>query len=928
MNIQNDGRWYAKSVEECAEILESNIESGLSVKEAEKRLSQFGENNVFKEQRASFKEHLKDLFFDPLWVLLLFVSALMATQGHFSVLVCLAVYLCLMLAFSAVIYVRSNRVFEMMERTALPRVEVVRDNSRMLIDISKIVPGDIIKIKAGQVVPCDSRLISEDYILVSEFGVIESSEFAEKRPSFDARVRNVNERYNMLFAGTVVEKGSGRAIVTETGENTYVSKLKKNKTKVNYKNLKLFKSLERVTRYSFLVSTALTAVLTFLCLALPVKQSALDFFALILAVASVTLGAFCKIPIRLAVAMGLYGTLDSANRLNSGILVRNVSALGSLSNITTLAIPTESINSKKHMKLDKVCIFDRGYDISEGDILPEEGLSLLVKAVISTGRYTKTRLVNQRSSSSNEYTDEVSAIIECAEDQGVYNVELDRKYPIMGHTPARRDVPFEMTTVNWYGEERMILRGDVSLVLARCTYYKAPGTNKLLSMTVHARKALETYASQMMRDSHRVVAIASGIRKRADGSLSESVAELTYEGMIAFCEPLLPGAAHTVMRCRDAGVKIILFTKTVSEKNIQLARSLGILKEGDMHTDALFCPDVKSEEFCLDLTRYTLLQGYDSKKKKAILEMLEERGERVAYYGKHSDEQRVFASAKVRVTDAITLSPRQPKKEDLNEDFARQDESLLETTDDVMRFNADVIVSPVRADGKGGFNALVRSLSLAGGIYYKSRIILSYLLSVNTARLILLCISLFVPGLQLLSAVGVLHWGLLFDLPLLYSVAFSPLPADMLKIRERAKNQLLSLRELMYALAMGILQATFVTLSSLALNALALTNGQNVMTFALISCLVSCFALWFEMRFKQSSFGRSLRLGNMLLLTVIVSVTFIVLCLVFPALSAFFGIFKTAPQAYIASVLPALLCVGGSELIKIFLFPKKKKYKK
>lgn len=917
-------RWYAMPVQEVAQHFSTNLETGLDEKEARARLKALGENEIFRIPHRSFGEHLLHLSVNPLAIILILSAAVMAFMGNIAPFaVCLATLVFYYIT-GAAVYVRSHRVLEIMGKSSLPLATVIRGGKAVTLPQQAVVPGDVIMIRSGQIVPADARLIKDERLVVIETGITDGvGNITKNAERWDARMKEPHECANMVWASTVVLGGRGLAIVTETGRNTHVSRTKKNVSAITYEKLGMFRELSRIAYFVSLGSIALTFVLTLAGLALPTAYTALEILTLVLAVMCALMSEAYTVLGHLTVALGVYGTIDIKKNVNTGTLIRNAEHIDDLADITTLAIPADSICSNKNIKLDRICLFDETVEVTDGEELPEKARQLLIKAVISTGKYTASRLVSKGSKTGEPYTVEEDAIIKCAAEQGVYNVELDSTYPIIGHA-NKSEAGFETTLIKWYGENRIILRGEVEKVLANCTYYKTGESNNLSRMTPRSRSSIMTMANQMMRQAHRVVAIASGVSKyNTLTRFSELRSGLTFEGIIAFNEPILPGAAYNIAKCREAGINVILFTPDVAEKNIHLARSLGIMK-GDRDLEVSYSPDLRlgDEIFRTNLDDCKLYQGFSVSDKRRIIRLLKEKGEKVAYYGRNTSEIILCKEADIGVTDALTISPKLNRSvaelsQESEQEINRVSSVYMAPTGDAMRFSADVIVSPITDDGKGGFNALVNAIGSAKDIYIKMKRIVTYLLSANLARLILLVPTLFVPRLTLLSVPTVMIGGIVFDLMMSIAIAFSAQNSDVLKTKDKRSAFIIDIRELIYSVILALTLAASAIIGGAILLGTCAYSGAQLTCFTFLCTLVSCSVWFIEGRYKTGIFGRPFTIGSTFAFCLLVFTALTALSMAVPFIGNALGIVPITLEGWAALLGIGILALGVCELVKM-----------
>lgn len=886
-----------------------NAETGLTEKEARARLRALGENEIFRIPHESFGRYMRRVAINPLSVLLLILTALDALLGNVASFVVTALTLVIAFIIKSFTFVKSNRILENMGQYSLPLATVLRNGKMVTLAQNAVVPGDIIVIRAGQIIPADARLIESDRLTVIETGITDAAGSVIKNAEdCDARIKQPHERTNMVYASTIVISGSGKAVVTETGADTIVGKTGKNAPLITYEKMGLFGKLRSISYFAGLILILFTAFLTVINILLPGQMSALDGLILVLAFCSGAMTESLTVFGYLTVAVGVYGTLDTKRSVNAGTLIRKIERLETLKDVTALMIPTESLCDVNSMQLDKMYVYDRLLDIDPSEPISKEAGQLLVKAVISTGKYTAARLMakNTRRDSTNTY--EEDAIINCAASHGLYNVELDEKYPIIGHTGID-EAPFETTLIRWYGENRIILRGEITQVLKCCAYCKPEGSNALAPMTPLSKRAIETTAKQMMRQSHKVVAIASGVSKyNTLRKYSQLYTDLTFEGIIGFNEPILSGAARSVSRCREAGIKVLLFTNDVSEKNEYFAATMGIADiDGDFSMSADEYASVGDDAFLEKFERARLFQGFSIFERRKIIRLLKDRGEKVAYYARSTSEIILGQEADISITDALTVSQKTPLR-DLG------DKGYFVSTGDAMRFCSDVIVSPVSSDKKGGFNALVRSLIFAKSIFITMKRILSYLTSVNIMRLLLLLATVIgqIGGLTLVSPVLTVISGLVFDLIMVFAIAFSRSERDVLKRKVSSGVFVIDKDELATACLNGAAAALFILLGCVILKIVYGFDESSLVCSAFIAALLCSIVIFFEQRYKTTFIGKPFEIGSVFAFDIALFVLLIALSMLFPGLSRVTGIVKLTSLAGWIIIIATPVCVFGA----------------
>lgn len=932
-------RWYAMSAEEVVEFLATDSDSGLTYDEAKERRRVFKDNEIFPLRRESFRSCMKKRAISPLSVLLILSCLISAFFGNIAAFLLIFAVTVLNYFVILLIYLRAYREFSKIGDYSLPVATVIRSGRVEVLPQRSLVPGDIVLLKAGQIVPADCRLIESDRLSVIETGITEGLGVLSKNAdSYDARLKKPHECADMVFAATVVLSGEARAVVTDTGANTVIGKKDRRVSGFELENQKTFRNLASLSRTCSLLLIIAVAALALTSMA--AGGGALDGLILSLALVCSLMCESYALFAYITVAVGIFGSLDTKDGINEGGLIKNVDKTDALCDITTVMIPCESVYSQRSMKLDKLYLHGKIYDVSPGGDPGQDELSLLVSAVISTGNYTASRLISKNQRRDNLYTYEEEAIIKAAADAGVYNVGLDSKYPIIGHASAG-DAPFETTLISWFGENRIFLRGDAADVLPLCTDYSTGIGNTTARLSPVVRGSIETIAVQMMRQSKRVVAVASGAsRYNSLIRTSELYRDLVFEGLLGFDEPVLEGAAYTFSRCRDSGIKTILFSDREDERSITLGETLGIISGSGGERQILIASKAREydDEYLLtNLQNYRLFCGFTCSERRKLLHALRARGEKIAYLGMGIDEIMISRDADIAVTQVLTISQKRrslihsPDSEGVSYSDAH---SSFSDGCDALRFSSDVIVSSNMEHGKGGYNALIRSIGTAKSIYRNLSAVFSYLICTSGIRIVLALCTLFgLFGGGFTSPVQLIMSGLVIDLFAVLTLAFSTPEKQSLSYRRAGKRFPIGRWRFLLSLFYSLCSSALTLMCAKRVPALLRLPqpGAASLCMCFIS-LLSCSLIYaLEGKKRSSLFAGEITIGRMEALFTAALITFIALCFAIKPLGALFGISGIGVAAFSFALLPAILLlilIEGEKLVHKRLIIKARKERK
>lgn len=733
----------------------------------------------------------------------------------------------------------------------------------------------------------------------------------------------------MVYASTIVRSGSGKAIACRMGKDTLVCKSGKNKSAVSYDKLAVFEKLRKISFIATLTAIALTFVLTIVNM-LPSfgKFDALDGLICALSYSSGAMTEFYAIFGYIIVSVGVFGTLGRSGRIGKGALIKNAEKLSDICELDTLIIPPEGAAATGDIALDRI------YIDNDEDAWCEKGRGgfddicarVLSYAVITTGIYGE-RLASINAAGNNVYTSEEEAIIRSAEDSGLYNRELDEKYALCEHLGKCDYCPFEVTLTKHGDDNVVIARGDAESILEACNRYRDIN-GKVRPMNSVMRSRLRTIAAQMSRERGIVSAIAAAKSIYTTlVRLSDTLSDMVFEGFLGFSEPLLPNIEQTVDRCRAAGVNVLLFTSDASERGLRIANAAGIITDrfDDEVIDSATLSGMTDEELLETIDHIKVFENMDAACERRVIRLLRKRGHKVGFLGLRFEEITAMREANVAYTQSITLSDKRENVSKKRRSSAQKSESEslplsvskagggAPSGCDALRFVSDVILSVVsKNDISGGINALVSSLERARAIYFGIYRLMSYLLTVNIARLIILLYS-FASGIFVLTPVQMLICGMVYDLAAVMIIAFEKPPRDILSsfpVGRSPKKWRGILASLITGTGLGVASIVFAIILLSTDNA----NAATVCTPIFITLLLSSIVILVEGGNRDKLFSGNLTLSNMLL-TVFLSILLMTLFgTMYPTFGELFGIYKMSGAAWCTI---AILTIGSSIVLEL-----------
>lgn len=914
-------RWYDLTPEEAAGLLESDLDAGLSLEEAKKRLKSGGRNTIFPIPQGDFAGYIKKITFSPLSILLLLTAVL--TAFFQSPLTSLVAILLLGAGYltATFVYVKAQKVLASMSRFSLPYARVLRGGRMYIVRQEQLVVGDVIFLSAGDIVPADARLIDDHALYTIESGITQTKTSIKKNAHFyDYRNLAPHEQINMVFASTVVASGRGRAIICRCGDDTLICASGKNRPAARYDKLELFDKLKKLSYSLSLLSIGALFLLTFLDL-ITKRLEILTCFVLLLSLFVSALSEFYTAFARILVAGSIFGAVDQKNGVSSGALIKNADKLEALDSASVLIIPPEALISEQDMKLDEFFVGGQTMKLAEEATNPL-CTTLMRYALLSTGIYGAGHLLSLNLTGDNVFTFEEDAILKAGSEMGVWNADLDRDWELIDHQ-KKGDFPYDITIARHSGQYILVVRGDVKQILELCSHcIDNFGQPKPLSVV--RQRAILTAAGQIMRRSHHVVALASTLTaERHISSLGDLSGQLTFEGLLAFEQPLLPGSAMTINRLKEAGMKIILFCPEEHEKNYYLAQTLGLLEDRRQAVTSSEIDEMDESLFLTNFSDYRLYQGLSVNRRRKIVRMLKEKGETVLFMSRELPDISMLHETDVAMTQALTLSGK-VKRRSMGLTRAKLPISISKSSDgapngcDALRFLSDVVVSMVRMDGSGGLNAVVSAIERAKTIFRNLRRMFIYLTATFTIRLLAVLAS-FIVGFPLLTWVQILFLGFAVDLFSVLILAFEKPPRRILQMKSSADkwtSDKLPSSRLLFSVAIGAVFFLLEVIVLLILSLFSFTIEQLSCVLFVSTIPASLLLLWESGRSAHASKRKEWVVSNMPLAVLLFLSAFLLIAFLLPAFGTAFGIVQLPLTAIPAIVLPSILLVVLCEVLR------------
>ncbi len=712
-------QFHNQDIEEVLRHLSVEGERGLTEEEVRSRLEKYGYNQLTAKKKKTFLQMFLAQFKSFMIIILLIAAAISGVvgihegEGMFDTFVILGILL--LNAFIGAYQERKAEAsLEALKNLAAPVTKVLRGGEVKEIPARDLVPGDIVILETGAIVPADIRLIEAVNLKVQEAALTGESVPVDKQTGTLA-VEDValGDRTNMAFSSSLITYGRGRGVVTSTGMQTEVGKIAYMLQQTVETETPMSQRLEQLGR--ILGTAALVICAVIFLVGVLYGNSVLSMFmtAVSLAVAAIPEGLPAVSTIVLAIGVqrlvkrnAIIRTLPSVETLGSASVICS-DKTGTLTQ-NKMTVVEAYVNHKK----------DSINRTSPASVLNEEENRLLTISVLcADARLRKT------DDGRYEYTGDPTetALLDFGVLYGKLKNELEKQYPRIAEIPFDSERK-RMTTVNRMpdGSTRVNVKGGLDEVLSVCNRIIINGDVRSLSKE---DKEKIGRANLSMTDSAlRVLAMAyKDLPEPPDrveiGNLEN---ELIFIGLLGMIDPARPEVVEAVAKCRTAGIRPVMITGDHKGTAIAIAREVGIYRDGDRAITGAELNHMSDEEFSNNVTSFTVYARVAPEHKVRIVKAWQQHDQVVAMTGDGVNDAPALKQADIGAAMGIVGT-------------------------DVAKGAADMVLTD------DNFATIVSAVEEGRRIYSNILKVIQFLLSTNVGEIFLLLItSIFNLGTPLL----------------------------------------------------------------------------------------------------------------------------------------------------------------------------------
>ncbi len=889
--------WHALAPANALKILNTSFDQGITQEEAKKRLEQYGFNRLQEGKKISPWRLLLAQFQNVLVIILLIATGLSGFLGETVEAVTIAAIVLLAVVLGFVQEYRAEKAMEALKKMAAPTAKVIRNGEQREIPAAELVPGDIILLAAGDRIPADARLIQEANLRTEEAALTGESLPAEKTAEVIANPQaSVGDRSNIVYGGTSVSHGRGKAVVVATGMQTEFGKIAAMLQTVESEETPLQQNLDRVGKT--LAKVALGVVLVISAIGVYRDQPLVEIFLFGIALAVAVVPEALPTVVTISLAIGVQ------RMVRRHALIRKLPAVETLGCTSVICTDKTGTLTKNEMTVRRIWVVGKTYDVSGAGYAPvgnfsrngqqekpHDGLLELLRAGVLA---SDARLIEESDGVFDIAGDPTEgALVVAAAKVGLFRGDLEKEAPRIGEIPFTSEIKRMMTLHETDDGNMAYAKGAPEMILPLCTRLWGEHGEEPLP---EAKKreilaAADAFASQALR----VLAIA----RKGGTDLAGSSVSMKFIGLVGMIDPPRPEVRDAIRECHDAGIRVIMITGDHPVTAEAIAKELGIidpqrgpsLRQSSGQAARVTGQELEKmddEQLNRELKHIAVFARVSPGDKLRLVTALQKQGNIVAMTGDGVNDAPALKKADIGVAMGITGT-----------DVTKEAASMTLTDDN--------------------FASIVAAVEEGRGIFGNIKKYLMYLLSSNIGEIIIMTVATLLGWPLPLSAVQLLYLNLATDGFPALALAVDPPERDLMKQRPRSPRTGIFTKRVMALMLTG---SVWLAILILGIFWWALHSNRGIdesMTMAFVLLVVAEFVKAYNFRSDHLSSLRG-TFTNRWLNVAILWELILLLCLVYvPFLQIAFGTFALTLRDWGVIVAMALTIIPVLETAKWFL---------
>ncbi len=632
-------------------------EGGLSSRTAESILAQVGENTLTEQTREKAWQVFLSQFQDLLVVILIIAAVISMVSGNAESTVVIFAVIILNAILGTVQHQKAQKSLDSLKALSAPWAKVLRDGKTIEIPSSQVVPGDIMLLEAGDMAVADGRLLECHSLMVNESSLTGESDNVEKQTSaLSGSQLPPADQTNMVFSGSLITAGRGKAVVTATGMNTEIGKIAAIMNATGEKKTPLQISLDQFSGHlaaGIMLICALVFVLGLLR-GTPVLEALM--FAVALAVAA--------IPEALGSIVTIVQAMGTQRMAKEHAIIKDLKAVESLGCVSVICSDKTGTLTQNRMSVQEIYTDNRLIPFFRLNPCHPVHRYLLYAAVLTNDAAAEGPCTPQASAGSSSPQASAAsprrwlgdpteaALLEMGERANADIPWLRREFPRLGELPFDSDRKL-MSTLHRIHDKRIIFtKGALDVLLERSEHILT--TAGIRPLTGAWRQQILSQNQDWSSHGLRVLAMAYREMPEAQEFSLDAEHGYIFLGMAAMMDPPRMESRTAVQNARRAGIRPVMITGDHKITASAIARRIGLFQEGDLAVIGTELDAMDEKELQQNLKRISVYARVSPEHKIRIVSAWQSLGNIVAMTGDGVNDAPALKKADIGIAMGIT----------------------------------------------------------------------------------------------------------------------------------------------------------------------------------------------------------------------------------------------------------------------------------
>ena len=791
---------FIKTKDEVIKNYSSNVQTGLSDKQAKENIEKFGTNSLTKKKADSLLKRIWDASTEPM-LLMLIAAGLIAlavniirsfTGGKADYLECVGVFaaIALSVVISVVMEGRSAKAFDALSKiNSNVIVKAVREGKTVKLNKDEIAVGDILILSAGDKIPADCRLVESTSLRVDESALTGESFPVKKDSEIEITDEKtpLAERANMIYSGTFITEGHCKAIVSSVGDSTEFGKIASELTGADKSSTPLQEKLARLGKTITIMGVCAAAIVFVAQLISFAVTKSLSFDSIMEAFITSIVLIVAAVPEGLPTIVAVSLSINIIKLSKQNALVKKMIASETIGCISVIC--SDKTGTLTENKMTVKSFYDTAWHKEANELSSEyltHNICLNTTADIGDkgefiGNPTECAMLNFFNASSKK----------------TYKEERT-DHEILSAFPFSSELKHMTTISNVDGKIISYVKGSPECVLKMCSI-SAKRKDEIEEAIVSAEKK----AMRVIAFAHKELDSMRDYSEENEHNKLES--EMVYDGVVAIADPIRADVYDAVKSCQSAGVGVKILTGDNIVTASAIADELHLLDNGGIAVEAKEVEEMSDDELSSKLDKISVIARSTPTVKMRVVKLLKAKGEVVAVTGDGINDAPALKNADVGI--AMGISGTEVSKE--ASDIVLVDDS---------------------------FTTIVKAVEWGRNIYENFKRFISFQLTVNIASVICVFVSVLLGLDAPFTALQLLWINIIMDGPPALTLGLEPNYSDLMSRKPTNRSENIISKEMFIKIFSTGIYMSIVFLCQYRFNFLA--AGQNEMRTVLFTLFV------------------------------------------------------------------------------------------